>query len=62
MLSYDLTYFQAFEYHYATLLPLLPAMLWLGRRESVPWLRRVMLGSFIVSLSFLLPSLCLPPP
>ncbi len=58
VLSYDLTYFQAFEYHYATLLPLLPAMLWLGRRESVPWLRRVMLGSFIVSLSFLLPSLC----
>ena len=36
VLSYNLTYFQGWEYHYAALLPLLPAMLWLWRRKLCP--------------------------
>ena len=55
VLSYNLTYFQGFEYHYAALLPLLPAMLWLWQRESVPWLRRLLMGCFLASLPLFLP-------
>ena len=56
VLSYNLTYFQGWEYHYAALLPLLPAMLWLRRQETVPWLRGLLTGSFLVSLPLLLPT------
>ena len=56
VLSYSLTYYQGFEYHYATLLPLLPALLWLRRRETTPWRRRLMTACFLVSLPVLLPT------
>ena len=55
VLSYNLTYFQGFEYHYAALLPLLPAMLWLWQRESAPWLRPALMGCFLASLPLFLP-------
>ena len=56
ILAYNLSYFQGWEYHYTTLLPLLPAMLWLRQRESVPWLRRLLMGCFVASLPVFLPT------
>ncbi len=50
ILSHNLSYFQGWEYQYTTFLPLLPAMLWLRRRESGLWLRRLLLGSLLVLL------------
>ena len=58
VLSYNLTYFQGFEYHYTALLPLLPTMVWLWQRESVPWLRRLLMGCFVASLPLFLPTPC----
>ena len=34
ILAQNLCYYQTWEYHYTTLLPLLPAMLWLWRQEG----------------------------
>ena len=55
-LAYNLSYFQGWEYHYTTLLPLLPAMLWLWRGESSPPLRRLLMGCFLASLPLFLPT------
>jgi Flp pilus assembly protein TadD len=56
--AHFLCYFAVQEYHYTTLLPTLPVMLWLWRRESVPWLRRLLMTSFVVSLLVFAPTAC----
>jgi tetratricopeptide (TPR) repeat protein len=62
VLAHNLCYHQAWEYHYTLLFPLLPTMLWLWRREADRRLRRLLTGSFLVSLPLFLPTLyCLAP-
>ncbi len=56
ILAHNLSYFQGWEYSYTALLPLLPAMLWLWQHESVPWLRRILMGCFFASLPLFLPA------
>jgi tetratricopeptide (TPR) repeat protein len=56
VLSYNLSYFQGWEYHYTTLLPLLPAILWLRQHESVPQLRGLLTGAFLASLLLFVPT------
>ena len=58
ILSHFLCYYAVQEYHYTTLLPTLPVMLWLWRRESVPWFRRLLMTSFVVSLVVFVPTPC----
>jgi tetratricopeptide (TPR) repeat protein len=58
ILSHFLCYYAVQEYHYTTLLPTLPVMLWLWQRESVPWFRGLLLTSFVVSLLVFLPTPC----
>ena len=59
ILSYVLSYCIVFEFNYTTLLPVLPVMLWLRRQESSPWLRRLLMGSLLVSLVVFLPTTAL---
>ena len=54
--SQYLSYYPVQEYHYTTLLPVLPVLLWLRQRESVSWLRRLLTASFLVSLAVFLPT------
>jgi hypothetical protein len=56
ILSHYLSYFLAYEYHYTTLLPLLPVLLWLWRNEEVRWLRWLVLASLLVSSIVFLPT------
>ena len=56
ILSHFLCYYPVLEYHYTTLLPMLPVLLWLWRRESVPWFRRLLMASFVVSLLVFVPT------
>ena len=58
ILSHFLCYYPVQEYHYTTLLPTLPLMLWLWQRESVPWFRRLLMTSFVVSLLVFVPTPC----
>jgi len=57
VLMHYLTYYMIFEYQYGTLLPVLPAHIWLWRRESACGLRRLLMTSFAVSLLIFLPTL-----
>jgi hypothetical protein len=57
VLMHYLTYYIVFEYQYGTLLPLLPAHVWLWRRERARGLRRLLMASFAVSLLIFLPTL-----
>ena len=62
VLVHYLAYYIVFEYQYGTLLPLLPAHVWLWRRERVRGLRRLLMASFAISLLIFLPTLnCLAP-
>ncbi len=54
--SHFLDCYQVHEYYYTMLLPVLPALLWLWQRESVPWLRRLLMASFVVSLLIFAPT------
>ena len=56
ILSHFLCYYTAWEYQYTSLLPLLPVLLWLWQRESVSWLRRLLLTCFVVSLLVSVPT------
>ncbi len=56
--SHFLCYYAVQEYHYTTLLPTLLALLWLWRRESVPWFRRLLMTSFVTSLLVFVPTPC----
>ncbi len=58
ILSHFLCYYPVQEYHYTTLLPTLPLMLWLWQRESVPGFRRLLMTSFVVSLLVFVPTPC----
>jgi tetratricopeptide (TPR) repeat protein len=58
ILSHFLCYYAVQEYHYTTLLPTLPVLLWLWQRESVPWLRGLLMTSFVVSLLVFVPTPC----
>ncbi len=58
ILSHFLCYYAVQEYHYTTLLPVLPVLLWLWQRESVPWFRRLLMTSFVVSLLVFVPTPC----
>jgi tetratricopeptide (TPR) repeat protein len=58
VLSHYLCFYVVQEYHYTTLLPTLPVLLWLWQRESVPWFRRLLMTSFVVSLLVFLPTPC----
>jgi tetratricopeptide (TPR) repeat protein len=57
VLVHYLAYYMVFEYQYGTLLPVLPAHVWLWRRESARGLRRLLMASFAVSLLIFLPTL-----
>ena len=57
VLTHYLAYHAICEYQYTTLLPLLPAHVWLWQRESVRGLRRLLAASFAVSLFIFLPTL-----
>ena len=56
ILSHFLCYYRVLEHHYTALLPMLPVLLWLWRRESVPWFRRLLMASFVVSLLVFVPT------
>ncbi len=56
--SHYLCYYAVQEYHYTTLLTTLPVMLWLWRRESVPWLRWLLMTAFVASLLVFVPTSC----
>jgi tetratricopeptide (TPR) repeat protein len=58
ILSHFLCYYPVQEYHYTTLLAVLPVLLWLWQRERVPWLRRLLMASFVVSLLVFVPTPC----
>ncbi len=58
ILSHFLCYYPVQEYHYTTLLPVLPVLLWLWQRERVPWFRRLLMTSFVVSLLVFVPTPC----
>jgi len=58
ILSHFLCYYPVQEYHYTTLLPVLPVLLWLWQRERVPRLRGLLLTSFVVSLMVFMPTPC----
>ncbi len=57
ILSHFLCCYRVQEYHYTTLLPVLPVLLWLWQRESVPRFRRLLMTSFVVSLLVFVPTL-----
>jgi hypothetical protein len=57
VLMHYLTYYMIFEYQFGTLLAVLPAHVWLWRRESARGLRRLLMTSFAVSLLIFLPTL-----
>jgi len=56
ILSHFLCYYPVQEYHYTTLLPVLPALLWLWQREGVAWFRGLLMASFVVSLLVFVPT------
>ncbi len=58
ILSHFLCYYAVLEYHYTTLLPVLPVLLWLWQRESVTWFRGLLMTSFVVSLLVFVPTPC----
>lgn len=62
LLSHFLCYYMVWEYHYTTLLPMLPVLVWMSQREehAVPrWLLRiallVLLANFLPTFYFLAP-------
>jgi hypothetical protein len=62
LLSYFLCCYPVYEYHYATLLPMLPVLWWMSQREDraeLRWLLRialvVLLANFLPTLYFLAP-------
>jgi tetratricopeptide (TPR) repeat protein len=57
VLMHYLAYHAICEYQYTTILPLLPAHVWLWQRESVRGLRRLLAASFAVSLLIFWPTL-----
>ena len=54
--SHFLCYYALQEYHYTTLLPTLPVMLWLWQREGRTWHRRLLMTAFVVSLLVFAPT------
>jgi Flp pilus assembly protein TadD len=56
--AHFLCYYPVQEYHYTTVLPALPVMLWLWQRESVPWFRRLLMTAFVASLLVFVPTPC----
>jgi tetratricopeptide (TPR) repeat protein len=56
ILSHFLCYYPALEYHYTAVLAVLPVLLWLWQQESVRFLRRLLLASFVVSLLIFAPT------
>jgi hypothetical protein len=57
VLTHYLAYYAVFEYQYTTLLPLLPAQVWLYQREEAADRRRLLMISFAISLFIFLPTL-----
>jgi hypothetical protein len=57
VLSHYLCFFITFEYHYVTLLPLLPLLVWLRRGEAVRWLRGLLTAALLATAMVLLPTL-----
>ncbi len=62
ILSHNLCYYPALAYHYTTLLPALPVLLWLWQRESRPRLRGLLVASFVLLLVIFLPTVSVPSP
>jgi tetratricopeptide (TPR) repeat protein len=62
ILSHYLCYYPVFVYHYTTLLPVLPVLLWLRQRESGPRLRGLLVASFVILLAIFLPTVSAPAP
>ena len=58
ILSHYLCYYPVLAYHYTTLLPALPVLLWLWQRESGPRLRGLLAASFVILLAIFLPTVC----
>jgi len=56
VLSHYLCCYVVWEYHYATLTPLIPLLLWLWRREEVQWLRLLLMTAFVVLLLVFVPT------
>jgi hypothetical protein len=56
VLSHYLCYFVAYEYHYTAMLPLLPVLLWLRRKEPSRGLRLQLAAAFAASLVVFLPT------
>ena len=56
ILSHYLCYFLAYEYHYTTLLPLLPVVLWLRRYEELRWMRWLLATVFAALCTIFLPT------
>ena len=48
VMTHYLAYYAVFEYQYTTLLPLLPALVWLYQRETSLGPRRLLMASFAV--------------
>ena len=57
LLSHFLCYYMVSEYQYTTLLPMLPVLWWLSRREARPGLRWSLRIAFVVLLANFLPTL-----
>jgi hypothetical protein len=56
VLSYFLSYATVWELNYVTIPPVLLVLLWLRRQEATPGLRRLLTGTFCVSLVVFLPT------
>ncbi len=56
LLSHFLSYYTVFEYHYTTLLPMLPVLCWMSQREERAELRVLLRIAFVVLLVNFVPS------
>ncbi len=56
LLSHFLCYYMVWEYHYMTLLPMLPVLWWMSQREERPELRVLLRIAFVVLLANFLPT------
>ncbi len=57
LLSHFLCYYMVWEYHYTTLMPMLPVLWWMSQREERPELRWLLRIAFVVLLANFLPTL-----
>jgi hypothetical protein len=56
ILSQYLCYYLTYEYHYTTMLPLLPTLLWMRQNEKDRWPRWLLTICFVVLLTIFLPT------